>query len=99
MTDSKMLWNFDVRVRERNLNCGTLKGDELKTYFQGLVDVQSNVETIEVRQPAFSHVEESEEADPIRPGSSMSTAPMEPRTPMMAPVVPVVTSNNPGSGS
>jgi hypothetical protein len=98
MTDSKMLWDFDVRVRERNLNCGSLKGDELKTYFQGLVDVQSNVETIEVRQPAFSHVEESEEADPIRPGSSMSTA-STPMAPMMAPVVPVVTSNNPGSGS
>ncbi len=103
MTDSRMLWDFDVRVRERNLKTGRLKKEEVQKYYEGLVDVDANLDVLEVKQPAFSSADEKQEVEPpvqlvaapayspAPPGiSAPVAAPMPPVRPAMEPLVPAM---------
>lgn len=101
MTDSRMLWDFDVRVRERNLKTGRLKKEEVEKYYEGLVDADANLDVLEVKQPAFSNVDEKQEGEPpvqlavtpaYTPAPPGIPAPVAapPVSPAMEPLVPAM---------
>jgi hypothetical protein len=95
-----MLWDFDVRVRERNLKTGRLKKEEVQKYYEGMVDVDANLDVLEVKQPAFSSADEKQEVEPVQlavapayspaPGISAPVAPMPRVPPTMEPLVPAM---------
>lgn len=103
MTDSRMLWDFDVRVRERNLKTGRLKREEVDKYYEGLADADANLEVLDVKQPAFSNGDEKPEAEPpvqlaVTPAYTPAppgipapvVAPPQPVSPTMEPLVPAM---------
>jgi hypothetical protein len=46
-------WEWDVRVRERNLRRGVLDEKEVEKHVTALVDVSEQAETINYPQPAL----------------------------------------------
>ena len=46
-------WQFDVRVRERNLKQGSLTDKELEKHLAGLPDLESQTESFGTSQPAL----------------------------------------------
>jgi hypothetical protein len=46
-------WEWDVRVRERNLRRGVLDEKEVEKHVMALVDVSEQAETINYPQPAL----------------------------------------------
>ncbi|HNS98880.1 MAG TPA: hypothetical protein PKL73_18135 [Polyangiaceae bacterium] len=90
MTDTRILWDFDVRVRDRNLKTGRLKKDEVDRYYDNLVDVTNNVDAMEARQPTLPTAEDKHEEEPsaVQGSPSMGYAPAAPGLPMMQPIIP-----------
>ena len=58
MTDSRMVWDLDVRVRDRNLKTGVLKTQDVVGYFDSLADSAKNAESLALHQPGFAFDEE-----------------------------------------
>ena len=60
MTESRMLKDLDVRVRNRNLKAGVIRQKDVDKYFAGLSDVAKNSEPLTLRQPGFEQEDEGE---------------------------------------
>lgn len=52
MTDSKQMWNMDIRVRERSLKAERITAADIDKYIKQLPDLQDNIELVTVSQPA-----------------------------------------------
>jgi len=46
-------WDFDLRVRDRNLANGTIEPKAVEKYLADLPDLESQCETMEMQQPAL----------------------------------------------
>lgn len=57
---SKALWDYDVRVRERNLRNGKLKPEEVRRYLEQLPDCADQAVVTDLRQPAIKHAEHAD---------------------------------------
>ena len=55
MTDSRTLWDLDVRIRDRNLRAGRVKKDAVRAHLAGLPDVARNAEVLRLRQPGIGN--------------------------------------------
>jgi hypothetical protein len=98
MTDSRMLWDLDVRVRDRNLKTGRLKKDEVQKYYEGLADVSARADTVELRQPALAGGDEKVEvAPPVQLAPPVAYSPAPPGIPAMPPVAPAVVPRGDGT--
>ena len=87
MTDSRMLWDYDVRVRDRNLKAGRISKEDVKRHLDNAADRANNVDSLDLAQPALAgpeplRVEAVEEPAPPPP-----VAPLPPVAP--APFMPV----------
>jgi hypothetical protein len=51
-------WEWDVRVRERNLGKGVIDAKEVEKHLAALVDVSEQAETVTYPQPAIGGREE-----------------------------------------
>ena len=51
-------WEWDVRVRERNLGKGVIDAKEVERHLAALVDVSEQAETVTSPQPAIGGREE-----------------------------------------
>ncbi len=51
-------WDWDVRVRERNLKNGTLDDKEVAKYVSALPDMSAQAEMLALPQPALDEPEE-----------------------------------------
>jgi len=63
MTTSKVQWDLDVRVRERNLKQGLIKAEDVGKMLDGLRDVSDWALSAEVPQPAVGTDEEDAEPE------------------------------------
>lgn len=63
MSEKTNPWTFDVRVRERNLKAGTLEDKELEKYLAQLPDLEGQVESFALAQPALDAPEDLEEPE------------------------------------
>jgi hypothetical protein len=52
-TKSMQPWEWDIRVRERNLKKGTLTASEVEKYLADLADLASRADTVLQPQPAI----------------------------------------------
>ena len=52
-TKTIQAWEWDVRVRERNLNKGVLDAKDVEKHLSQLPDLADQVESIAVAQPAL----------------------------------------------
>jgi hypothetical protein len=68
------IFKYDVRVRDRMLKTGRLVPDELNRQLAGLADVESNVLSIELEQPALGRSEGSGSTRASVPPPALSTA-------------------------
>jgi hypothetical protein len=46
-------WDWDLRVRERNVKAGVIDDKDLQKHLAGLTDVSDQVESFSVPQPAL----------------------------------------------
>jgi hypothetical protein len=46
-------WDWDLRVRDRNLRNGTLTEKDVEKHLSALPDVADNAETVSLAQPAL----------------------------------------------
>jgi hypothetical protein len=51
MNKDKILADYDVRVRERNLKSGLLRKDEVERHLASLIDVAEHAQLVDVSQP------------------------------------------------
>lgn len=58
MTDSKQIWNMDIRIRERSLKAGRITAADIDKYMKQLPDLQENVEPVTISQPAAASAAE-----------------------------------------
>jgi hypothetical protein len=58
-TKSINAWDWDVRVRERNLKNGTLNDKDIEKHLGQLGDVGDNCESVSLAQPALGGREDS----------------------------------------
>jgi hypothetical protein len=61
-------WQFDVRIRQRNLKSGALVEKDLQKYLTALVDLDAQVESFETPQPALDlpdDVDDEEDEDEV----------------------------------
>jgi len=47
-------WDWDVRVRERNIKAGILSEKEVEKMLDGLEDLAEKMDTVSLAQPALS---------------------------------------------
>jgi hypothetical protein len=47
-------WDWDVRVRDRNLKSGTLCDKDVEKHKSQLVDLEAQVDTVTLAQPAIA---------------------------------------------
>lgn len=53
MTNKINSWDWDVRVRERNIKVGTLGDKDIEKHKAQLPDLEAQVDTITLPQPAI----------------------------------------------
>jgi len=53
-TSAQQTWDWDVRVRERNLKAGLLTEKEVEKFLTGLEDLDDRTDTVTLAQPALS---------------------------------------------
>jgi hypothetical protein len=73
MTNKLNAWDWDLRVRERNLRQGVMNEKDVEKYLSGVVDSAENSEPFGTPQPALDQPDEPEmddTADADEPGSS-----------------------------
>ncbi|HEY8076721.1 MAG TPA: hypothetical protein VIF62_21495 [Labilithrix sp.] len=69
-------WLHDVRVRERNLNKGTLTEKDVEKHLAGLPDLADQAESFATPQPALEQPEiEDDEEDEEDEGDANGEAP------------------------
>ncbi|MFO0662381.1 MAG: hypothetical protein U0174_00430 [Polyangiaceae bacterium] len=75
-------WDWDLRVRERNVAEGKLGEKELTKYLSALPDLADQVETFATPQPALDApiVDDVDEADDEDDGDAASTGGNEPES-------------------
>lgn len=59
MSNKINAWDWDIRVRERNLKNGTLNEKDLEKYASTLPDLESQTEPVSLSQPAIGGREDS----------------------------------------
>jgi len=52
-------WDWDIRVRERNLKAGTLTDKDVEKHVSALPDLESQTEPVTLAQPAIGGREDS----------------------------------------
>jgi hypothetical protein len=52
-------WDWDIRVRERNLKNGTLTDKDVEKHVGGLPDLEGQTEPVSLAQPAIAGREDS----------------------------------------
>jgi hypothetical protein len=57
MTNKLNAWDWDLRVRERNLKQGVLTEKDVEKYLSQVVDTAENSEPFGTPQPALDHPE------------------------------------------
>lgn len=55
-------WEFDVRIRERNLKKNLLDPKEFEKYLKDLPDVSAQADTVSVHQPGFAPADADDDA-------------------------------------
>ena len=61
MTNKLNVWDWDLRVRERNLKAGMITEKELEKFLAAVPDAESQAESFATPQPALDPPEEPEE--------------------------------------
>ncbi len=62
MTTNKLnVWDWDLRVRERNLKAGMITEKELEKYLAAVPDAEAQTESFATPQPALDPPDEPEE--------------------------------------
>lgn len=89
-------WDFDLRVRARNLKKGVISTADVDKLLGGLADVEGQSEPFTVAQPGQEPEEEVETAAPVAPAPAapQAIAPVEPALSAAAPVEPLVAPTN-----
>lgn len=64
-TTSAQTWDWDVRVRERNLKAGLLSEKEVEKMLSSLEDLAEKADTVSLAQPALSSSAVSADASDI----------------------------------
>ena len=62
MTTKLNVWDWDLRVRERNLKAGMITEKELEKYLAAVPDAEAQTESFTTPQPALDPPDEPEEA-------------------------------------
>ena len=62
MTNKLNVWDWDLRVRERNLKAGMITEKDLEKYLSTVPDSESQTESFVTPQPARDPPDEPEEA-------------------------------------
>lgn len=72
MTNKLNVWDWDLRVRERNLKAGMITEKELEKYLSAVPDAEAQAESFATPQPALDPPDEPEEASDDSDESSAS---------------------------
>jgi hypothetical protein len=62
MTNKLNVWDWDLRVRERNLKAGMITEKDLEKFLSSVPDVEAQAEAFATPQPALDPPDEPEEA-------------------------------------
>jgi hypothetical protein len=69
MTNKLNVWDWDLRVRERNLKAGMITEKELEKYLSAVPDSEAQTESFATPQPALDPPEELEASSDDSDGS------------------------------
>jgi len=61
MTNKLNVWDWDLRVRERNLKAGMITEKDLEKFLSAVPDVEAQAESFATPQPALDPPDEPEE--------------------------------------
>jgi hypothetical protein len=62
-TKAENPWQFDLRIRARNLKSGALTEKELQKHISALPDLEANVGSFETPQPALDLPDDEDDMD------------------------------------
>jgi hypothetical protein len=71
-------WDWDLRVRDRNLRSGTLEEKELQKHLGALVDLEGQVDSFTTPQPLFASAEDMIDDDDDQDDDDAPEAPAQP---------------------